>query len=352
MRSLFPSNSFSDDDEDHSTIKRKPREKKPRHKFSLLYTIPVNVLNEKGTGNKRLGFTTYDALVCKSCKPNKFFHVRDALKLHTSEEHGSGVENRYRYNFNQVNTQSRNQQKSVKSKPKRKAIECIDLDDDDSESEDDEIEVISNNDTSVNEIFDNLCISKDNSAINESGYVSDEEIVECGNDDSPEKNIGNKIFRKEDLRDINEQPLYQPKVVLSDISVNSRKNLVKDLKGSESKETGKEKPSKVIEVVLDDEVNAENSHIRNLLKDFESPLQKRKKSFAGGSASKKPCLGDEILLTEEHVDVLDCLEVTINESDESKITIAESFSLEESPKKSHTSKMTFLNEEDDDIIIC
>ena len=135
MRSLFPHNSLSDNDEDHSTIKRKQREKKPRHKFSLLYTIPVNVLNEKGHGNKRQGFTTYDALVCKSCKPNKFFHVRDALKLHNSEEHGTGVENRSRYSFNQMSSQSRNQQKSVKSKPRKKTIECIDLDDDESDGE-------------------------------------------------------------------------------------------------------------------------------------------------------------------------------------------------------------------------
>ena len=348
MRS-FHHGSLSDEDEDLSSIKRKQREKKPRHKFSLLYTIPVNVLNEKGSGNKRQGFSTYDALVCKSCKPNKFFHVRDALKLHNSEEHGSGVENRLHYSYNQSNTQRRNNQKSMKTKSKRQAIECIDLDDDDSESEDDEIEVISNNDTSVNEIFDNLCISKENSGINESGYVSDEDIIEC--ESSPQKTSSNKVFNEEDLRNIDEQPFYQPKVVLSDISSNTE-----GLQGKKSKNISeltlneaKDKGSKVIEVVLDDDVNAENSHIRNLLIDFESPIQKRKQSFEGGSATKKRCLDDEKLLTEDPVDILDCVEVTINEADEPNMLISDAFSLKKTPKKkSYTSEMSFL---DDDIII-
>ena len=76
------------EDEDPDQVKRKKqREKKAVNKFSLLYMFPGSLLNEKGTGNKRKGFVTYDSLVCKKCSPVRFFHARSALKLHAIEAH-------------------------------------------------------------------------------------------------------------------------------------------------------------------------------------------------------------------------------------------------------------------------
>ena len=82
---------------------------------------------------------------------------------------------------------------------------------------------------------------------------------------------------------------------------------------------------------------------------LDSDPGKRKQSFEGGSATKKRCLDDEKLLTEDPVDILDCVEVTINEADEPNMLISDAFSLKNTPKKkSYTSEMSFL---DDDIII-
>ena len=83
-------------DEDFPSIqKKKSRSKKPRDKFSLMMVFPMKVLSqieeETISGGelkrgKRFGFTVYDALTCKSCKPNKFFHKRLGLSV-KSENH-------------------------------------------------------------------------------------------------------------------------------------------------------------------------------------------------------------------------------------------------------------------------
>ena len=84
-------------DEDHpAIIKKKPRCKKPRDKFSLMHTIPMQVLSQRDEEDfggkikrgKRLGFTVYNALACKQCKPHEFFHKRFGLQNHSKTRHG------------------------------------------------------------------------------------------------------------------------------------------------------------------------------------------------------------------------------------------------------------------------
>ena len=78
-----------------TVIKKKPRCKKSRDKFSLMYIMSIQVLSlreEVNSGSKmkrgkRLGFTIYDSLACKQCKPNKFFHKRFSLTLHNKCAH-------------------------------------------------------------------------------------------------------------------------------------------------------------------------------------------------------------------------------------------------------------------------
>ena len=135
-------------DEDMASGKRKPREKKPRHKFSLLYTIPAAVLNEAevtslGGGRtkrgKRQGFVMYDALVCKSCRPPRLFHARSAMRLHAAEEHDLRREERAA-----ASSLARRPPRTRRSAAAA-AVECIDLESDEElgHDDDDDIEILS-----------------------------------------------------------------------------------------------------------------------------------------------------------------------------------------------------------------
>eukprot|EP00092_Neocalanus_flemingeri_P001848 GFUD01001970.1.p1 GENE.GFUD01001970.1~~GFUD01001970.1.p1 ORF type:complete len:562 (-),score=133.48 GFUD01001970.1:55-1740(-) len=85
-------------DEDYApVVKKKLRCKKPRDKMSTMYSIPMKVLGlreeVKTSGGKikrgkRFGFSVYDALACKQCRPNRFFHKRMGLSAHSKEMHG------------------------------------------------------------------------------------------------------------------------------------------------------------------------------------------------------------------------------------------------------------------------
>eukprot|EP00092_Neocalanus_flemingeri_P039644 GFUD01043176.1.p1 GENE.GFUD01043176.1~~GFUD01043176.1.p1 ORF type:complete len:588 (+),score=142.40 GFUD01043176.1:62-1825(+) len=88
-------------DEDYTPIVRKrQRCKKPRDKMSTMYSIPIKVLGlrEEVTTSggkikrgKRFGFSVYNALTCKQCRPNRVFHKRIGLSVHNKEMHGKDI---------------------------------------------------------------------------------------------------------------------------------------------------------------------------------------------------------------------------------------------------------------------
>ena len=182
-------------DEDMASGKRKPREKKPRHKFSLLYTIPAAVLNEAevtslGGGRTKRGkwqeFVMYDALVCKSCRPPRLFHARSALRLHAAEEHDLRREERAA-----ASSLARRPPRTRRSAAAA-AVECIDLESDEElgqdDDDDDDIEILSKDeDESIASLIRNPFFSVENaekSPANESGYGSDDDILEVDADPS------------------------------------------------------------------------------------------------------------------------------------------------------------------------
>ena len=180
-------------DEDMASGKRKPREKKPRHKFSLLYTIPAAVLNEAevtslGGGRTKRGkwqeFVMYDALVCKSCRPPRLFHARSALRLHAAEEHDLRREERAA-----ASSLARRPPRTRRSAAAA-AVECIDLESDEElgHDDDDDIEILSKDeDESIVSLIRNPFFSVENaekSPANESRYGSDDDILEVDADPS------------------------------------------------------------------------------------------------------------------------------------------------------------------------
>ena len=345
-------------DEDMASGKRKPREKKPRHKFSLLYTIPAAVLNEAevtslGGGRtkrgKRQGFVMYDALVCKSCRPPRLFHARSALRLHAAEEHDLRREERAA-----ASSLARRPPRTRRSAAAA-AVECIDLESDEElgqDDDDDDIEILSKDeDESIVSLIRNPFFSVENaekSPANESGYGSDDDILEVDADPSIPKGVNLDAVAES-------KRVYQPRVMLTDISKTGQQTkspkadsierflevtLDEDSETNENEDRSllaSKIPPSIVDVIIDEEeVNAENGHIRNLLKDFDldeiSPqLEKRKQSFAEMSVAKKPRSDDEILLAEEE--------------ENTGIVIGDTFSLKDPVEIN-------LEEEDDDIMIC
>jgi len=339
-------------DEETPAMRRKPREKKPRHKFSLLYTVPMNVLNESesfnGKKGKRQGFVIHDALVCKSCKPNRFFHARDALKLHSSEEHGSSTRSYAAPSL------PKNRARRVSTRRSR-TIECVDLDDDDDIEiceDDDEIEVLdgANLDTSIRSTFNNLNLSISKENEEDDGI---EVLDTAGLDTSSIRSTLNslnlsKSNEKDNSKDESGYGSDIECVDVVDDNENTKKNEDNPIDVQDLLEvTLEENRDKVVEVVLEDEVNAENNHIRNLLKEFgDSPLNKRKQAFIEPSP-KKQCLDadDEKLLVE---DVTDCLEVSMTETEDTELIIMDTFSLQDSCKEDAQNPLDV----DDDIVVC
>ena len=92
-----PSEGQTSKDEDlNAVLKRKRRQKKSRDKWSLIWFHSTQVLNMReeiaSTGQvikkgKRIGFNTYNALVCEHCKT--VFHKKFSLKLHMQYKHKS-----------------------------------------------------------------------------------------------------------------------------------------------------------------------------------------------------------------------------------------------------------------------
>ena len=343
-------------DEDMASGKRKPREKKPRHKFSLLYTIPAAVLNEAevtslGGGRTKRGkwqeFVMYDALVCKSCRPPRLFHARSAMRLHAAEEHDLRREERAA-----VSSLARRPPRTRRSAAAA-AVECIDLESDEElgHDDDDDIEILSKDeDESIVSLIRNPFFSVENaekSPANESGYGSDDDILEVEAD--PSIPIGVNLDAV-----VESKRVYQPRVMLTDISKTGQQTkspkadsierflevtLDEDSETNENEDRSllaSKIPPSIVDVIIDEEeVNAENGHIRNLLKDFDldevSPqLEKRKQSFIETSVAKKPRSDDEILLAEEE--------------ENPGIVIGDTFSLKD--------PVEVNLEEEDDIMIC
>ena len=343
-------------DEDMASGKRKPREKKPRHKFSLLYTIPAAVLNEAevtslGGGRTKRGkwqeFVMYDALVCKSCRPPRLFHARSALRLHAAEEHDLRREERAA-----ASSLARRPPRTRRSAAAA-AVECIDLESDEElgHDDDDDIEILSKDeDESIVSLIRNPFFSVENaekSPANESGYGSDDDILEVDADPSIPKGVNLDAVAES-------KRVYQPRVMLTDISKTGQQTkspkadsierflevtLDEDSETNENEDRSllaSKIPPSIVDVIIDEEeVNAENGHIRNLLKDFDldevSPqLEKRKQSFVERSVAKKPRSDDEILLAEEE--------------ENPGIVIGDTFSLKD--------PVEVNLEEEDDIMIC
>jgi len=352
------------EDEDPDQVKRKKqREKKPVNKFSLLYMFPGSLLNEKGVGNKRKGFVTYDSLVCKKCSPVRFFHARSALKLHAIEAHDRAESRGFASLSNPAVSRITH---TRKAKLKRvQNIECVDLsdseDDDDSE---DEIEILQESDDQQDvsiTTMEGLSISNEKSSgkssPNESGYGSDNSDIECVEETLPNKELQNVLqdiskkiesrnsatsepeevtLEEEELDD----PISEAVVLVQNNSQKIRNSASSELDEVTLEEEDKGAPiSEAVEVVLDDEVNAENGHIRNLMKEFQSPIRKRKEKFAN-SISKKARVneGDDILLAEIPATQED-------DEDAPKILIGDSFSLQESSVNMDE------DEEDDEIFV-
>jgi len=61
-----------------------------------MHSIPVKTLNLRENSyygskkGKRMGFAVYTELTCKQCKPDRFFHKREGLRLHNVIQHGRG----------------------------------------------------------------------------------------------------------------------------------------------------------------------------------------------------------------------------------------------------------------------
>ena len=351
--------------EDEDQVKRKKqREKKNVNKFSLLYMFPGSLLNEKGVGNKRKGFVTYNSLVCKKCSPPRFFHARSALKLHVIEDHDR-TENRGFANHS-IPAVSRITHSRKAKQNRVKNIECVDLSDseDDADDSEDEIEILQENDdqqdVSIN-TMEGLSISKknisDKSSPNESGYGSDNSDIECVEETLPNKELQDvlqdisKKIQSKDTSEPEEVTLEEevgPFGEAVELVQDKSKEIESKIDNSEPEEVTLEDEemgdpiSEAVEVVLDDEVNAENGHIRNLMKEFQSPIKKRKEKFAD-SISKKARVdeGSDVLFTK-----IPAIQEDDDESDAPKIIIGDSFTLQES-----TIYMDEDEEEDDIFVI-
>ena len=272
--------------EDYSLPRRKKsRGKKPRQKWNLLYTIPANILNQSEAPDgvkkgKRLGFSVYDSLVCKLCKPHRFFHTRFSLNTH-SESHR-------RYSSVPPVTTTR-----VRTRKTRKIdIECIDLDDD---SDEDPCEVsIIDGDDEICELIETVQITPD----------SDE--IECLEIDEAEDSTNEHFEVAMDAASY--QTLkYQPRVFLKDVFKERQLQI---------ENTPIMEQPRIEEITLDEEEEEVrgNTHIRNLFKEFDAlPQGKRKENFEE-SATKKACL-EELLLSEQIL-TQDVLEVTIGENED------------------------------------
>jgi len=328
-------------DEDHpAIIKKKPRCKKPRDKFSLMHTIPMQVLSQRDEEDfggkikrgKRLGFTVYNALACKQCKPHEFFHKRFGLQNHSKTRHGrDGMFKMPTLPSRSVSLPARRVTKTSVQVPRRKfstsassvnnrmsAIELVDL-----EEDDEEIQIVDDHEV----VEETKSKSKSSEPTEKkSNHEDDVEIID--EIDVNENKI--KSFKPENYRWMESSPLYQPKVFLS-----SKLNL--EMRKEESKddiELVKSLEDDVILVDLEEEVIVgeatvgqydeeyleQSTHVRNLFNE-ETTHSKRKTNEDDHLSSKKSKHDqEELLLMEdddnEVLDIQSMLEVSIDETEE------------------------------------
>merc|ERR1712096_280207 len=354
-------------DEDYPTIvKKKPRAKKPRHKFSMIHSIPIKVLNTASTSTttgkkgKRLGFTVYDSLTCKQCKPQISFHKRFGLSTHSKETHRSNIVFKVpsipqrSFSIPTRNTRSVSQVKNFTSfnrrLPIRKnsahsvEIELIDLDDEDTKrGDDDEITVLDDDEFSgVNNKETKIKVSKPpaKSAPPKDEFdigMKNKKAVDDDSDDEIEciqviEVNENRIrtFEPKDYRWMESSPLYQPKVfLLNSLNIKIREETeeeVEELNPLDDPNLSSYLYDHDVLVELDDSVTIETvddgevnvlgdahpvqleevvfdkaSHIRNLFEEEQSNKLKRKSLLLESSTSKRLKSGheEELLLFEE-----------------------------------------------------
>merc|ERR1712096_206835 len=370
-------------DEDYPAIvKKKPRTKKPRHKFSMIHSIPIKVLNTAsistttGKKGKRLGFTVYDSLTCKQCKPNLSFHKRFGLSNHSKETHRNNsvfkvpsipqrsfsIPTRNTRSVSQVkNIPSFNRRLRSKNSAHSGEIELIDLDDEDPKLvDDDEITVLDDDEFSgVNNKETNIKVFKQPG---KSGPKDELDIgkkrkktVEDDSDDEIEcievievNETRIRTFEAKDYRWMESSSLYQPKVfLLNSLNTKIREETeeeVEELNPLDDPNLSSYLEDNDVLVELDDSVTIETvddgevgmlgdadlvqleeavfdkaSHIRNLFEEEQSSQLKRKSLLLESSTSKRMKSGheDELLLFEEPdenvPDITSMLEVSLDE---------------------------------------
>merc|ERR1712096_488295 len=355
-------------DEDYPAIvKKKPRTKKPRHKFSTIHSIPIKVLNTAsistttGKKGKRLGFTVYDSLTCKQCKPNLSSHKRFGLSNHSKETHRNNsvfkvpsipqrsfsIPTRNTRSVSKVkNFPSFNRRLPIRSKNSAHSveIELIDLDDEDPKTvDDDEITVLDDDEFSgVNNKETKIKVSKQpaKSAPPKDEFdigMKNKKAVDDDSDDEIEciqviEVNENRIrtFEPKDYRWMESSPLYQPKVfLLNSLNIKIREETeeeVEELNPLDDPNLSSYLYDHDVLVELDDSVTIETvddgemgmlgdadlvqleeavfdkaSHIRNLFEEEQSSQLKRKSLLLESSTSKRMKSGheDELLLFEE-----------------------------------------------------
>ena len=341
MESLLLSNENKVCDDDFpAVVKKKMRTKKPRHKFSMMHTIPVQALNLTedsygGRRGKRIGFSVYTDLTCKQCKPHRFFHKRDGLNFHSRTQHSTEWIPRYGLpikSFNEPSTRST--RSSTRTVPSRSStneishtkhvtvqdIELVELEDGD------EIEVI-----------DERCKETDNEIIpvvidgSPSDKWLDNDFIECDEVVNVEDNRI-KSFELGTYKWMESSPLYQPQILLKNI-LNLKMKAVEDV-CSDVVDALTEKIEVVDAndiIVLDDMIDLEgspvkrsSSHIGKLFEEEGSLPCKRTVNKESTSPCKRRKAEDEVelLMVEEDddardkkdlMDIQSMLEVTMEE---------------------------------------
>jgi len=221
------------DDDLPAIVRKKQRRKKPRNKFNTMHSIPVKTLNMRensyhGSKNgKRMGFAVYTELTCKQCKPDRFFHKREGLRLHSVIQHGregsmimrtsqslpfklSGAPTALsnirvtRANSNLL-TLSKRSSREMKPSSNRRGIEIIELED----KVDEDILLLADDDSES----ETLQVRTQLDDIKDVDYVDDDEDIECVEIvEVGENHI--KSFKEKNYKRMEISPLYQPEVVL------------------------------------------------------------------------------------------------------------------------------------------
>merc|ERR1712129_563320 len=354
-------------DEDHpAVVKKKPRCKKNRDKFSLMHTIPMQVLSQRDEEDfggrikrgKRLGFTVYDALACKQCKFHVFFHKRFGFKNHSKIRHGKDGMFKMPSIPSRANSLPVRTTKTALVVPRRKcsslnkrsvsavnnriaAIELVVLEDD----EEEEIQIVDDHD--LHDEIKTTSKSNDLSVMKPTHEADevDDDLVIIDEIDVNENKI--KSFKPKNYRWMESSPLYQPNVFLSN-SLNTRmrkeeskddleqSNLVKSL-DSANKLSLKDDVLLVDlveeEVILGEaeigqyeveQVVEQSTYVRNLFN--EDGESKRKTTDVEHVSSKKSKHDqEELLLMEdddnEILDIQSMLEVSMDETVEDCIDV-------------------------------